>query len=695
MKKIISPCIFFILVLTQSNLYAQNEEMQVSLQEEIQLEAQVSESENSVDDDSYILQLGEFKKHKISVNTANEETLRELRILNDLQIRQLLIYRSLFGAFISLYELQAVPGLDVETLRRIKPYISLKDGADEFRKMKERLKGGSSDIMLRSSIVPEKVVGFLTNDSGETKYEGKGAKIFLRYRYNFKNQLQYGIVGEKDPGEAFLKGSQKKGFDFYSYHLFIRKYRSIHALAIGDYTVSMGQGLVHWQSNGLRKNADVMLVKRQSEVLRPYRSAGEYNFLRGTGITFRLNRVYASVFASYRRYSATTDADSSGSFFTTINTSGYHRTVPEINRKNNLSNLSLGGVIKFMLNRGSVSVNTMNHFFSLPMRAQDKPYDLYGATGKSMNNISIDYSYNFLNFHTYGEVATDKNGNLAMVHGLLTSMGKGVDLSLVYRNIGKAYQAFAANTFTENSVPSNERGLYAGVSIKPDSKWVLNFYVDFFSSPWLRFKTDAPSAGQGYLIQVLHKPDRKTEIYSRFSAERKPVNLAGASAVLPEIMPTSRREWRLQFSTQMSKALLFRSRVSLSWYDQNDKTKVSKGFLGYTDLAWKPMQGWLSGSLRLQYFDVDDYDARIYSYENGPLYDMSIPAVFEKGWRYYVNARIRFGRLPLGVLPEGEVTAWVRWAQTLKPENIATGSGNDLLAGPMKSEVKIQVLVTW
>ncbi|MET0245009.1 MAG: helix-hairpin-helix domain-containing protein, partial [Flavitalea sp.] len=691
MKKLSNWFVFFIVLMMQFEAYGQQEEMQVSIQEEIQLETQVSESENAIDDDSYILQLGEFKKHKLSVNTATEEEFRELKILNDLQIRQLIVYRSLFGAFISLYELQAVPGLDVETLRRIKPYISLRDGAAEFRKLKDRVQGGSSDLMFRTAIVPEKVAGFLSDDSGTTKYAGKGSKMFLRYRYNFKNLLQYGAVGEKDAGEEFFKGSQKNGFDFYSFHLFIRKYRSVHALAIGDYTVSMGQGLVHWQTNGLRKNADVMLVKRQSEVLRPYRSAGEYNFLRGTGITFKVNRVYATVFASYRKYSATTDVDSSGSFFTSINTSGFHRTISEISRKNNLSNLSLGGVVKYLLTRGSISLNTIHHFFSLPMKAQARPYDLYGPTGSSMNNISIDYSYNFLNLHSYGEIARDRNGKIAMVHGLLTTMGKGVDLSLVYRNIGKAYQAFAASTFTENSVPSNERGLYAGVSIKPNSKWVVNLYADFFSSPWPRFKTDAPSAGQGYLIQVLHKPDRKTEIYSRFSAERKPVNLSGSSSILPEIMATSKREWRLQFSTQMTKALLFRSRVSLSWYDQSDKTKISKGFLGYSDVAWKPMQGWLSGSVRLQYFDVDDYNARIYAYENGPLYDMTIPAVFEQGWRYYVNGRVRFGRLPFNLFRETQITGWVRWAQTIKPQNLSMGSGNDELDGILRSEVKVQL----
>ena len=40
----------------------------------------------------------------------------------------------------------------------------------------------------------------------------------LRYKYQFKNLLQYGLLAEKDAGEQFFKGPQKRGFDFSGYH---------------------------------------------------------------------------------------------------------------------------------------------------------------------------------------------------------------------------------------------------------------------------------------------------------------------------------------------------------------------------------------------------------------------------------------------------------------------------------------------
>lgn len=50
-----------------------------------------------------------------------------------------------------------------------------------------------------------------------------------------------------------FKGRQKAGFDFYSVHLFARRLGIIQSLAIGDFTVNLGQGLIQWQSLAFKK----------------------------------------------------------------------------------------------------------------------------------------------------------------------------------------------------------------------------------------------------------------------------------------------------------------------------------------------------------------------------------------------------------------------------------------------------------
>jgi carbamoyltransferase len=55
-------------------------------------------------------------------------------------------------------------------------------------------------------------------------YLGNQNALFVRIQYSYKDYLKLGFVGEKDAGEPFLPKSDtlRKGFDFYSAHLFLK-----------------------------------------------------------------------------------------------------------------------------------------------------------------------------------------------------------------------------------------------------------------------------------------------------------------------------------------------------------------------------------------------------------------------------------------------------------------------------------------
>jgi hypothetical protein len=147
----------------------------------------------------------------------------------------------------------------------------------------------------------ERSRGFTPDSLGNTRYLGSRQRYFFRYKYVFKNQLQFGITGDKDAGEQFLKGAQRYGFDFYTMHLFARNLGIVKRLAIGDYTVNIGQGLLTYQSLAFRKSVDVLNIKRQTEVFRPYSSPGEFFFHRGAAVTLGVRNWYLSAFVNARR----------------------------------------------------------------------------------------------------------------------------------------------------------------------------------------------------------------------------------------------------------------------------------------------------------------------------------------------------------------------------------------------------------
>src|SRR3982751_6364242 len=96
---------------------------------EQQLEESLNEAaeEEEPANDEYLQELDHYKRHPLNINTAEKGDLRLLSILNEWQIENLISYRKLLGRLISLYELQAVPGWDLLTIRKLWQYLSVND----------------------------------------------------------------------------------------------------------------------------------------------------------------------------------------------------------------------------------------------------------------------------------------------------------------------------------------------------------------------------------------------------------------------------------------------------------------------------------------------------------------------------------------------------------------------------------------
>ncbi len=679
MKYYITILFTFISIVTTLKVAGQD----IPLTTEQQLENLTDASEVETEDDTFLQDLEQFKKTPLNINTADAEELKQLRIVNDLQISNLISYRNVLGSLVSIYELQAVPTWDIVMIRRLMPFITASIPLSFKEEAGKRFTNGEHSLLFRATQIIEKSDGFDNTTSG-TKYLGSPQRLFLRYRYTYKNLLQYGIVGDKDAGEQFLKGAQKYGFDFYSFHFFARKIGIIQSVALGDFTVNMGQGLVQWQSLAFKKSADITGIKRQSAVLRPYNSAGEYNFHRGAGITIQKGKIGGTLFASYRKISANfvTDTVNQEDFISSFLTSGYNRTSSEISDRNKLSQFAFGGNVFYKTKKWHLGFNAVNYQFSTPVQKRSEPYNIYAISGDGWLNASIDYSFTHKNLHLFGEAAIDKKANKAFVNGLLISVDPKVDLSFVQRSISAGYQAVSGNAFTENTLPTNETGFFTGITIRPASAWRFDAYGDIFKFPWLKYLVDAPSRGSDFLLQLTYTPNKQVEVYTRFRNETKQTNQPDNTTTANFLTFIPRKSWRTQVLYKLSPSISLRNRTELLWYNYQDKIpEAETGFLTYIDFIYKPIFSKLSGVMRLQYFETGGYNSRIYAYENDVLYGYSIPAFFDKGFRTYITINYDVSK---------KLSFWLRIAQTGYLNKQIIGSGLDEIQGKRRTEVKIQ-----
>ncbi|MFT3910590.1 MAG: helix-hairpin-helix domain-containing protein [Ferruginibacter sp.] len=657
---------------------------------EQQLENVTENNEDlETEDDSYLQEMVQFQKNPVDLNSADEAILKELLVLTPLQIQNLISYRNVLGRLIDIYELQAIPGWNVRTIQKILPYITVSNSVNVVTTIGTRLRGGQHSILARVSQTLERSRGFIEIDSTppppDHPYQGSPQKLMLRYKYVYKNLLQYGIVAEKDAGEEFFKGSQKRGFDFYSAHFFIRNLGIIKSLALGDFTVNFGQGLTQWQSLAFKKCPDVLAIKRQSAVLRPYNSAAEINFHRGVGITIGKKNWQATVFGSYRKTDANFNTDTlitTDDFVSSLQTSGYHRTKSEVEDRASQRQLAFGANASVQLGRLHLGLSGVQFQLKYPLVKQALPYNMYALNGKSFGNYSIDYSYTFKNLHFFGETATSSEGKLASVNGLLVSVSNNVDMSFLYRNISKAYQSLYTNAFTESTTPSNERGFFSGITVRPAIYWQIDAYADIYKFPWLKYRVDAPSTGSDYFVQVTYKPNKQLEMYSRYKRESKSINYNPDESVLNPVIYQPRKDWRMQVSYKLSPRFTMRSRAEMVWFDKNGPAQ-EEGFSIYADVFYSPLQSRVSANMRLEYFETGGYNSRIYAYESDVLYYFSIPVLYGKGYRYYFNINYDVSK---------KLSLWGKWGQFIYPGKTSIGSGLDEINGHIKSEARLELL---
>ncbi|MEP7257672.1 MAG: hypothetical protein ABI687_04780, partial [Flavitalea sp.] len=436
-----------------------------------------------------------------------------------------------------------------------------------------------------------------------------------------------------------------------------------------------------------------MNIKRQGEVLKPYRSAGEYNFHRGIAATLGNDQWAITLFTSSRYLSANlSEAPGVGLVASSIQTSGLNRTENERSDKAALQVLTQGARFTIEKPGWRLAFNGVYSSFSIPIQKRDEPYNLYAIKGKQWMNGSMDYSYTFHNVHVFGEWAVDRNLDKAFINGFLTSIHRSVDIAFIHRFIGRGYQSFYGNAFTESTMPANEKGLYFGISLKPLISLTIGCYADIFEFPWLRYRVDAPSQGSQYLIQCTWKPSKKVEVYSRLRYESKEMNNpapAGATVYLETIPGYN---WRTHISVQASRSVQLKNRMEFCQILQPDLHPPQNGFLMFTDIYWKPVNMSFSGSFRLQYFETDGYDTRLYAYENDVLYSSSIPAYFDKGFRYYINGKISFKLKNPGKML---IQAGIRVARTFYEDKLSIGTGQDQIMGNKKSEIRAQVVLNW
>ncbi|MGN7822802.1 ComEA family DNA-binding protein [Chitinophaga sp. 22536] len=650
------------------------------------LEKETAATDAASDDDEDWQQLEDFMRHKIQLNTADGAMLQSLGILTAIQVEEFLTYRRLLGNLVSIYELQAVPGFEPEVIRQLLPYVKVGDDLMPHYSLHDYLHKGGHTAMLRYGRQLEKPRGYQGTATAPPAYQGGPDKILLRYRYSFPRYISWGVTMEKDAGEPWSGFPKQYGFDYYSAHLFVRNVCGLKTIALGDYTVNLGQGLLQWQAHAYGKGAAAMQVKREGDILRPHTSAGENNFFRGAAATWEQRAWQATAFVSLRRLDGTlsADDDQDAGSATALQRSGYHRTLAELSRKGTVQQWSGGGSVRYQQRRWQLGANIVSHRLNPALQRELKPYSQFDFTGTQLTGASMDYAAYWKNVHLFGEVAASDNGRPAIVQGALASVAPMVDVAMMYRYYDKAYQSFYTSSFGDGSRTVNEQGWYTGVSMLLSNRWKVDGYADFFRFPWLKYRVDAPSGGHDFSVQAVYTPNKRKRLSLRITNATHAENRKAAGNALNVLTDVTSTHLRLQGESTYGHSWQFRSRAEYSMYAADTGRKT--GWLAYLEAAWHPRACPLALNARITRFGTADYNTRIYAYERSVLYDNTVSMLYGDGWQYYLNAKWKINR---------RLSCWLRMHQVIYFGQQTIGTGQEMVTGDRKTFFQFQLLRSW
>lgn len=682
-----------------------------------QVERMAEDSDDDIDCEELLDYYIFLSDNPINLNSDDMVRLVELHLISAFQFEEVKKYRRYYGDFMFLDELEMVEGFDAQTIDIIRPLVYAgQDKSKDKITFRKLARYGKHQLLGCYEQILEKQQGYLPIDDSallakpNSRYLGCPQKLQFRYNYNYRNQIRAGFVVEKDAGEMFftdkvsdtiksLLGKQyRRGFDFIGFHLYAKDLGIVKAAVLGDYQLSFGQGLTLWSGMTFGKAGAGSSVMKQARGIAPKASASEYGFMRGAAVTLGKGPFSGTVFYSHRwvdaNVSVADSLDNEAEFVSSLQETGYHRTIGELLDRHAIRQQVVGGHLTYAIAHFEVGYTAYHTWLNVPLELRPSHYNQFYFQGKSLTNQGIDVKYVKGKYAVFGEMAMSLNFDstnliqmqrpwaLAGLVGLTVKPAGYLNFTIMYRDYGRAYQNLLSNAFGEGSRNQGQRGVYLGVEVAPAPYWTILAYADQFQFTWLTSQVNAPSRGHDYYLRVSHSFNRRTNAYLQFRSKTKMKNSADGQVFSHYPIFYTKNTVRFNISYQIVGDLHCSNKAEYAHYRNEDGTN-EHGYFLCQDIAYKPENLPFSLTFRYAIFDAKDYNARVYAYENDVLYSFSVPALYGKGMRFYLLGKVKLFN---------SLTLYARIGRTIYSDRDVIGSGLTQIEGNHKTDLKAEII---
>jgi hypothetical protein len=571
---------------------------------------------------SFIDRLQELAEEPVKINFPDKAEISKLFFLSDFQIKALTDYVHTTGQIVSVYELANIPGFDKETAEMIIPFISLEN----------KMVINSDSVRWKNSLISNFSFRTGANDASSL---GSDWKILTKYKFT-SGGFSGGFTIEKDPGEKLISGIPPLP-DFLSAHLAFNGTGLVRKIIIGDYSIRIGQGTNINTGSSRSISLSTPGYMSASDEIKPYTSTEENRFFRGMAAVFFIKNIELSTFLS-KNYSDATIISSGGSandYIENFYSAGVHNTPSLLKKKDAVAVLTYGILLSYNFNNMKVGLAWSENRFSLPLDLTgNDPEKVYNFKGDHNNLYSLYYNTFIKKILFYGELSVNENRKFAVIQGISLRPSDRLTLNFTFRNYNAGFITFFGQGAGSGSTTSNEMGILGNFTFEAARHLFISGGCDVEHFPWLRYRCSAPSEAVRQEIKANYFPSEKLTIDASYRYRLSVSDSAGAQGI-PDQKKVITKTFKSTVRYSVNDNLTLGTRIDFSFVNPY----ASRGVMLFQEISYKfrkiPVTLWARYCL----FKTDDWNSRIYTYENDLLNSYSIPALYGEGSRSYIMVK--------------------------------------------------------
>lgn len=622
--------------------------------------------------EEWLEELMNMHEHPVNINVASKEELAGIPFLTDSQIEDIQAYIYRYGPMKMMHELLLVPSVGYWE-RMFLPLFLYASSDIPVEKKSFKLKNlfeyGENELITKLDIPLYQRDGYKDYDretllkSPNKKYLGNPLYHNIRYGYRYGDKLSAGFTAEKDPGEPF--GSYgNRSYDMFSFHALLKTDGRLKSLALGDYKLHFGQGLVLGTGSMSGKSLHAS-VSASGQGIKRFFSTSEMPHFRGAAATVRLNKTEVTLFVSQNRNDATLNTDGT---VATWRKDGYHRTLSEMDRKHNLTSRTAGGNILWNASQGYAGLVGYYQHFNRSFVPGADFYRMYYPSGKEFGVLGAYYGFHRYRFSASGEAGYSFNRRgWAALNTFAYRFNSRYRLKLLHRYYSHRYSSFYSGAFSENTSVTDENGIYAGVEASPLDYLQVEAYADVFYFKWPRYGLSHSSGGYDGLLRIRSRCSANVSALFSYRVKKK------------EKFDIYRTYHQLKARIEYTpfNNLVLKYTVAYN-HTRSSAVAPGDGILISQQAGYRFSSDRLRLSLYAAYFRCNDYESRLYDYEPTLLYTFAFPSYNGEGIRLSLTGRWTFCSRWTLLGKYGLTGYFDRNSIGTGPQRIARSSKNDI-----------------